>query len=47
MKYLSDSETDNTIETRNLIELGILPLNLQMLKRDSGLINISLYASAF
>jgi hypothetical protein len=46
MKAINVHENQN-LYVMNIIELGLMPLNLQMFKRDSGLVNLSIYASTY
>lgn len=41
---MTTTQNLNDILTRNILELGIVPINLNMLKKDVGMINISLYS---
>lgn len=46
--YINNKKVDSSdILIMNIIDLGIMPINLQMLKKDSGLVNLAIYANTY
>ena len=41
------NDVSNNIEISNFVDLGILPLNLNMMKKDVGLFNIVFNAGLY